>query len=100
MDNQILRHLIATLAYRVSKVIDSAPDTYPEFSAGAGVRSPIELLHHISGVLAMADSALRSIEQTQLPIADWPTEVTRFYDVLEQVDHALASDAQPQKLTW
>lgn len=99
-DNHLVRHLLSTLAYRARKVIEDAPAAYPEFSAGSGVCTPVELLHHISGVLSMADSALLATDRADFPLEDWRSEVKRFYDMLERIDHAIADGAQPQKLTW
>jgi len=45
-DREVLRHFLAAIAYRTQKALRGAPDTYPTFSAGNRVRTPVELLRH------------------------------------------------------
>lgn len=100
MDDLLIRHLVATLAYRTTKVIQDAPDNYPIFSAGSGVRTPVEILHHMSDLLLFALRALQPVEKVEVPVSDWETEVGRFYDTLTRLDEAMAQGSNPHTLTW
>lgn len=100
MDSQFVRHLIATIAYRTTKVILDVPEHYPTFEAGQGVRTPVEIMHHMSDVILMACRALQPSERVEVPLADWHTEVDRFYGVLNRLDEAVQGKSQPQTLTW
>ncbi|MCL6600961.1 MAG: hypothetical protein K6T81_19830 [Alicyclobacillus macrosporangiidus] len=100
MDTHFMRHLLATIAYRATKVIENAPEHYPAFDAGQGVRTPVEILHHVWDVLLIAYRDLCGGERVEVPVADWGTEVERFYDVLSRLDEAVAGGAQPQKRSW
>jgi len=100
VDHQLIRHFIATLAYRLTKVIQNVPDNYPALSIGAGIRTPVEILHHMSDVLLFAYRTLVLSEHTEIPLAAWEKEVERFYDALGRLDEAIASGTEPRKLSW
>ena len=48
---QILCHFLAVLAYRTDKALQSAPEHFGSFRAGPEVRTPRELLYHMSSLL-------------------------------------------------
>lgn len=47
----MLRHQLAGLAYRFTHALADAPIGFETFELGHGVRTPLELLHHIAAVL-------------------------------------------------
>jgi hypothetical protein len=55
---RLLQHFLAALAYRTQKALRDAPDAFGEFSAGTFVRTPHELLWHMSGVIGYARTQL------------------------------------------
>ena len=90
----LLRHFLATLAYRCSKVILGAPKDFGNFDAGHGVRKPREILSHMSGVLLHAHSFLAPQESTRLPPGTREEEVGRFFRILSELDKSLESGTQ------
>ena len=50
----LLRHFLAALAYRTQKAIRGAPESFADFQAGAGTRSPRELVRDMASVLGYA----------------------------------------------
>ncbi len=48
---EMLRHLLAALAYRTQKALRGAPVSFGEFAAGEQSRSPKELVRHMTSVL-------------------------------------------------
>jgi hypothetical protein len=90
----LLRHSLATLAYRAGKAVRDLPAEAAEFRADAGSRSPAEILAHMGDLLdwayAMASGAPAWRNSTPLP---WPQEVARFFAALEKFDGYLASGA-------
>ena len=86
----MLRHFIATLAYRGTKSIKNAPGHYSDFYAGKGVRTPREILAHISGVLTYAYSFFEHTDTTHLKTESWEKELERFYDILGKIDRSLS----------
>jgi hypothetical protein len=90
MENDLLRHYIATLVYRVEKAIRNVPNNYPLLQVGKDVRSPVEVLSHISHVLLCAHSVFEHYESLESPpIGTWQEEVMRFYKIVEKLDKSL-----------
>ena len=50
----MLRHALATLAYRTVKALRDAPARFPEFDPGKGVRGPHRLIAHMASDLEFA----------------------------------------------
>jgi hypothetical protein len=90
----LLRHFLATLAYRCGKVIVGAPENFGNFDAGHGVRKPSEILFHMSGVLLHAHSFLAPQESALVPLGSWEEEVGRFFRILSELDKSLESGLQ------
>jgi hypothetical protein len=91
-DNDLLRHTLATLAYRGGKVVRDAPDTFAEFGASAGGRTPVQILAHIGDLLEWALSIAEGQQRWRdaSPLT-WDQEVERFHAALGAFDEYLAS---------
>lgn len=93
---ELLRHTLATVAYRGGKTLRDAPGSFATFRSGPSARTPVEILAHVGDLFDWALSIARGAEawhhSAPLP---WPEEVARFYRVLKALDDHLASDAQP-----
>src|SRR5258708_7011573 len=89
---ELLRHTLATLAYRGGKAVRDTPAGFPEFQAGTGVRTPEQILAHIGDLLdwglSIAIGQQKYRESKPLP---WGQEVQRFFAALKKVDDLLAS---------
>jgi hypothetical protein len=91
---QLLRHTVATLAYRGCKAVRGAPDTFAEFHASPDTRTPGQILAHIGDLLDWALSAARGQQQwSESAPLPWPEEVHRFFAALEALDAYLASES-------
>jgi hypothetical protein len=88
---ELLRHALATLAYRGGKAVRGAPDAFASFHLAATSRTPVQILAHIGDLLDWALSLARGQEawQNSPPLA-WQDEVSRFYDGLQRLDAQLA----------
>jgi len=89
----LLRHLVATLAYRASKVLRDVPPEFAEFSSGRNTRPPVQMLAHLGDLMTWAGHLaqgeyLWSAEGSR----DWNTELRRFFERLGALDKVLASD--------
>ena len=87
----MLRHTLATLAYRGAKAVRGAP---PEFSsfAGAAPRTPGRILAHICDLLDWAlkmAGGVREFRETQP--RSWEEDCARFFAAMEALDDRLAS---------
>jgi len=87
----LLRHTVATLAYRASKVLRDVPPDFASFRAGPGSRSAIEILSHMGDLMGWAERLGRGEYRWEAgATTDWPAGVERFFNGLAAVDAALA----------
>jgi hypothetical protein len=90
---QMLRHTVATLAYRGAKATRGAPAHFADFHASEKTRTPGQLVSHIGDLLDWALSMARGKrEWHDSPPGDWDAGVQRFHATLEAFDAYLASD--------
>jgi hypothetical protein len=89
---ELLRHILATLAYRAVRALDGAPEHFAGFD-GAG-RLPVQILAHMGDLIDWALSAAIGKERWRAsqPLA-WADEQHRFFESLQAFDAFLASDA-------
>ena len=91
-DRELLRHTVATLAYRAAKATRGAPETFASFKAGPTSRTPVEVLAHMGDLLdwalAMAKGTPKWHTSEPLP---WNEERERFFAALRTFDDMLAS---------
>ena len=90
----LLRHALATLAYRAAKALRGAPPSFAGFHAGPGSRSPAEILAHMGDLMdwgrAMAIGAPKWHDSE--PLA-WDAEYARFFAAVKAFDDVLAAEA-------
>jgi hypothetical protein len=91
----MLRHTVATLAYRGAKAVRGAPKTFASFHASETTRTPAQILAHVGDLLDWALSIAKGDEtwNNSEPLP-WDQEVARFHQALESFDNYLASDAE------
>jgi hypothetical protein len=88
---ELLRHALATLAYRGGKAVRGAPDAFGAFHLSATSRTPVQVLAHIGDLLDWALALAKGKEAWHnSPPRAWPDEVMRFYDALARLDAQLA----------
>ncbi|HEU4628394.1 MAG TPA: hypothetical protein VFS08_01575 [Gemmatimonadaceae bacterium] len=90
----LLRHTLATLAYRASKVLRDAPATFADFRIGPTTRTPVQILTHMGDLFdwALTTAQDRTAWHDSQPRA-WPEEVDRFFATLSALDAYLAGPA-------
>ena len=92
---RILRHTVATLAYRAGKAVREAPEAFGALRISETSRTPCEILGHVSDLMEWALSVARGSEEWRdSPAGGWPAEVTRFFGAIGRLDEYLASDAR------
>ena len=88
----LLRHTVATVAYRGGKALRGAPDGFETFRAAPGSRSAGEILAHIGDLfdwaLTLADGRHAWRDS---PALSWNAGSARFFDALARLDLRLAS---------
>lgn len=91
----LLRHTLATLAYRAGKALLDVSEDCAQYRVAPGTRTPAGILAHMCDLmdwaLALADG--RQEWRDSQP-QSWNADVDRFFAGLKALDHRLAS-AQP-----
>jgi hypothetical protein len=87
-----LRHTLATVAYRGSKMLRDAPATFGDFRPCDSSRTPRQILSHISDLMEWALSMSQGKQHWHVsePMT-WDKERERFHSALERFDDFLAS---------
>ena len=93
-ERRLLRHALATIAYRGGKAVRNAPATFEASKTGEPSRSAVEILAHIGDLFDWALSMAKGAEvwHTAKPLP-WDEEVARFFGTVKRLDDYLASDA-------
>jgi hypothetical protein len=81
----LLRHFLAALAYRTQKALRDAPISFGDFRATPGVRTPAELVRHMTSVLGYARTFLIGGAYGHEPLPTLADEVARFHAMLEDL---------------
>jgi hypothetical protein len=100
---QLLRHTVATLAYRAGRPLRGATDGFGDFRISVDARTSGEVLAHMGDLLDWALSLARGKQQWRNATPQpWDREVQRFFASLAAFDAYLVSDAPlhapPEKL--
>jgi hypothetical protein len=89
---ELLRHAVATLAYRGAKAISNAPPELADFRAGDATRTPLQLLAHLGDLLEWGVSLAEGNQKWNVATpGTWEAESSRFFAALAQLDACLAS---------
>lgn len=81
-ERELLRHFLAAIAYRTQKALRGAPVGFGDFRAAPGVRTPHELLRHMSDVLGYARVMFTGGSWRAHELPDLAREIERFHEIL------------------
>jgi hypothetical protein len=91
----LLRHALATLAYRTARALEKAPESFGNFNSAG--RRPVEILAHMGDLLHWALSiAQGNPDWHYSPPLAWAQEQGRFFATLSALDAFLASSVPVQ----
>lgn len=95
MNNELLRHLIATILYRFEKSVKGSTENFGNFSLGHGSRSPKAIVHHMNEVIYATRFfiAHETLPEESIPPLNFKKEISRFKVELNKVDQLLASQS-------
>ena len=90
----LLRHTVATLAYRAEKVLREVPEGFSDFKLSPGGRSALDTLAHLADLMEWG-ARFTSGENSWRPgaVASWDAARDRFFRGLASLDAALARTA-------
>src|SRR4051812_36272264 len=81
----LLRHFLAALAYRTQKALRGAPTGFGDFRAAAGVRTPAELVRHMTSVLGYSRTFFVGGQYRPEPRPSLGEEIIRFHGMVEDL---------------
>lgn len=94
---ELLRHTLATLAYRAAKALRDAPPEFASYKVSETSRTPVQILAHIGDLMLwgrrLADGT--KMWENSTPLA-WPGEVARLFDRIGSFESFLASEEPMQ----
>ena len=91
---ELLRHTLATIAYRGGKTLRGAPDPFATFQLSDAARTPAQIVAHMGDLFEWALSIAKGNEAwPDSAPRPWPGEVERFFETLSAFDGYLASEA-------
>lgn len=90
----LLQHFLAALAYRTQKALRGAPESFGDFRPLAGVRTPSELVRHMTSVLGYAGTFFTGGLYRPEPLRSLADEVERFHAKLRELAGHLATGAK------
>jgi hypothetical protein len=79
---KLLNHFLAALAYRTQKALRDAPADFGSFRVMEGVRTPSELVRHMTSVLGYARTHFIGGRYRPEPLDSLAAEVKRFHEML------------------
>jgi len=99
----LLRHAVATLAYRASKAVRDVPPEFATFHAGPVTRTPVQLVAHLGDLFDWALSMAVGQQKWHVSTpGSWSDETARLFAALTRFDEVLASEqalgTRPEKL--
>ncbi|MEM7305471.1 MAG: hypothetical protein AAF682_02315 [Planctomycetota bacterium] len=91
----LLRHIVATVAYRAEKVLRDPPPGFAEHRISERSRTALEIVGHLGDLADWAsDSAAGEGRWTAGSAGDWEADATRFFDGLARLDAHLAGGGE------
>jgi hypothetical protein len=90
---RLMRHLVATIAYRASRAFRDAPAGFANVRLADDGWCAKEMVLHMANVLAFAYSTITQSDRVRHEPKDWAGEVERFYAILGDIDAKLAAGA-------
>jgi hypothetical protein len=96
---QLLQHFLAAIAYRTQKALRGAPGGFGDFRASTNVRTPNELVRHMTGVIGYARTFLRGGTFGPADLETFDAEIDRFYAVLAELRDDLADQSLAATIT-
>lgn len=99
IERQILMHYLASIAYHLQKAICNAPNNYWKFSAGKQVRTPKEIMLHITSLIGYTKTFFVGDVYTSKPLPTIQDEIGRFHQILEDVSGLLNNNSKLNEIT-
>ena len=89
---ELLRHTVATLAYRAQKALHDPPERFSDYRSSSASRTALEIVSHLGDLVEWADRMARGeYKWAPTPSTDWTAACDRFFAGLAALDGTLQS---------
>ncbi|WOK07945.1 hypothetical protein RT717_04790 [Imperialibacter roseus] len=91
MNNELLRHTVAAIRYRLTKAIAQTSDGFGEYKVSAHTRTPNEIINHMTDLALKATMMVEEghFNSPAPPSLTFTKEVARFNDSLTALSRVL-----------
>ena len=86
-----IRHALATLAYRLGKVLRDTPPEFRDFRGSETIRTPGQILAHIGDLMDWALAQVEARKEWHDSPLEWEREIARFFRALGALDERIAA---------
>jgi hypothetical protein len=90
----LLRHFLGALAYRTQKALRDAPADFGRFRAARAVRTPSELVRHMTSVLGYARACYVGGRYRPDDLPSLEDEVRRFHGMLQELAQHIDAETE------
>lgn len=98
-DRKLIIHYLASIAYHFQKAIRNAPIDYWKFSSGNKVRTPQEILIHMTNLLGYTRTLFIGGNYTPEALSTVQDEIERFHHILEDLSKHLKGNSNLRNIT-
>jgi hypothetical protein len=91
----LLRHFLATLAFRTQHAVRGAPEHYPEFKAGKNVWTPLRIMNHMTEIVVSTNDVYCGRDAAKLDLMEWDEVISKFHAGLHELDNSLLEADPP-----
>lgn len=95
----MLRHFLGAIAYRTQKALRDSPPEFAGFRAAAGVRTPHQIVYHMSNVLGYARTFFVGGEWKPEIRDSFNSEIEEFHKILDSLKTHLEQGTPFQNTT-
>jgi hypothetical protein len=89
---EVLQHYLGSIAYHAQKAMRGASSDYWRYSTGNQVRTPEEILRHMTSVMGYARTFFTGGTYRPDPLPSIDEEIERFHAVLQDISRLLETD--------
>src|SRR5580658_4645046 len=99
IQRETIRHVLAALVYRTQKALRGSEESFPDFSAGHGTRTPNQLIRHMSDVIGYARTFFIGGIFKAEPLSSFSDEVERFHALVGDLSAHLAAGTEIREIS-
>lgn len=93
--NELVHAYLVSLAFRFRHVTEGAPEHFGDFEAGSGVRTPVTIVRHMTGLLLWVWDMYEPGSKYELAELSFDAECARFLDTVSELARVFGESTAP-----